>query len=91
MKHTVLDYRVIVKPDKETGTQKSGFTAYCPTLGIADDGDTIEEALQNVKGAIQTYVNSLIEDELPVPRDEPQRDVITTASIEVPISLKIAY
>jgi len=26
----------------------------------ADDGDTVEKALKNVRGAIQTYVDSLI-------------------------------
>ena len=47
MEKQVLNYRIIIEPDKQTGTGKPGFTAYCPTLGVADDGDTIEEALQN--------------------------------------------
>jgi len=62
METHILSYRVIVKSDKQTGTGKSGYTALCPTLGVADDGDTIEEALNNVKGAIRTYVASLVQD-----------------------------
>lgn len=49
MQTKVLNYRIIIEPDQETGTNKPGFTAYCPTLGIADDGDTVEEALKNIK------------------------------------------
>lgn len=59
MQTTVLNYRVIVEPDTQTGTGKPGFTALCPTLGVADDGDTIEEALTNVKGAIEAYTQAL--------------------------------
>ena len=58
MQTTVLNYRVIVEPDTQTGTGKPGFTALCPTLGVADDGDTVEEALANVKGAIEAYVQA---------------------------------
>ncbi|EKD57407.1 MAG: hypothetical protein ACD_57C00311G0005 [uncultured bacterium] len=50
-------------------------------LGVADDGDTVEEALSNVTGAIKTYVDSLTEDKLPVPHDETQKDIITTTQV----------
>lgn len=83
MERCVLNYRVIIKPDKQTGTGKPGFTALCPTLGVADDGDTIEEALKNVRGAIKAYIDSLIEDKLPVPVDEPEKDIVTTTQINV--------
>ena len=60
MKTKVLNYRIIVSPDKQTGTGKPGFTALCPTLGVADDGDTIDEAVVNIKNAIKLYVNSMV-------------------------------
>ena len=56
MKTKVLNYRIIVSPDKQTGTEKLGFTALCPTLGVADDGKTIDEALINVQKAIKAYM-----------------------------------
>ncbi len=84
MQTKVLNYRIIVTPDKQTGTSKSGYTALCPTLGVADDGDTIEEALKNVKGAIQAYVDNLVEDKQPVPVDQPQKDIVTTAQVNAP-------
>ena len=64
MQTTILNYRVIAEPDTQTGTDKPGFTALCPTLGVADDGDTVEETLTNIKGAIKAYVQSLIDDRI---------------------------
>jgi predicted RNase H-like HicB family nuclease len=84
MKTKVLNYRIIVSPDKQTGTGKLGFTALCPTLGVADDGDTIEKALENVKEAIQVYVDSLVEDKELVPVDQPQQDIVTTTQVFAP-------
>lgn len=83
METKILNYRIIIEPDKQTGSGKVGFTAFCPTLGVADDGDTIEEAIKNVRGAIRVYVESLIEDNLSVPVDKPESDFITTAQINV--------
>ncbi len=83
MQKTFLNYRIIVEPDEETGTGKPGFYAYSPTLGVADDGDTVEEAVENVTQAIKTYVDSLIEDRRPVPIDRPERDIITSTQIGV--------
>jgi len=90
MQTNVLHYRIIVTPDKQTGTGKAGYTALCPTLGVADDGDTIDEAIQHVKGAIQVYVDSLVEDKQPVPVDDPGRDVVTTTQINAPPSFQFA-
>lgn len=90
MKAKALNYRIIVSPDKQTGTGKPGFTALCPTLGVADDGDTIEEALTNVRGAIKTYVSSLVEDKQAVPVDEPEHDIVTTTQIDAPPRLQFA-
>lgn len=86
----VLNYRIIVSPDTQTGTGKVGFTALCPTLGVADDGDTVEEALENVKGAIQVYIDSLVEDKEPVPVDQPQQDIVTTTQVVAPSRLRFA-
>mgnify|MGYP001617004534 CR=1 FL=1 len=67
MEQTILNYRVIVEPDKRVGTNKKCFTAFCPTLGIADDGDTIDEALENIREGIQCYIEALVKDGEKVP------------------------
>ncbi len=90
MQAKVLNYRIIITPDKQTGTGKAGYTAFCPTLGVADDGDTIDKALANVRGAIEAYVDSLVEDKEPVPVDYPEQDIVTTTQINVPSSFQFA-
>jgi predicted RNase H-like HicB family nuclease len=90
MKTTVLNYRIIVEPDKQTGTDRSGFTAYCPTLGVADDGDTIEEAINNVRSAIKAYAGSLVKDNQPVPVDRPEKDIVTTTQVSLRGTVRFA-
>jgi len=86
----ILNYRIIIEPDEQTGTGKPGFTAFCPALGVADDGETVEEAIKNVRGAIKAYVQSLIQDRKPVPVDNPQKDLITTTQISITGKFQIA-
>ena len=59
MEKIVGSFRVIIEPDERVGTNESCYTAYCPTLGIADDGDTIEEALASIKEGIKCYIGAL--------------------------------
>lgn len=50
-----MEYPVMLEPD-ETG----GFVVYCPTLkGCVSQGETEEEALENIRDAIVTYLQSL--------------------------------
>lgn len=58
-KKHILDYRVIIKPDQRTGSGKSCYVAECPTLGIADDGETVEEALKNLRDTIVFHLECL--------------------------------
>lgn len=90
MQTKILNYRIVIELDQYTGTNKPCYTAYCPTLGVADGGDTIEEALKNVQGAIEAYVESLIEDKLPVPVDNTDGDIVTSTKIQVHGNLQYA-
>jgi len=45
----VYDFKVLLEPDEETG----GYVIFCPALpGCYTQGDTIDEALSNIKEAI---------------------------------------
>lgn len=83
MQTTLLNYRIIVEPDEYTGSNKPCYTAYCPTLGVADGGDTIEEAVKNVHGAIEAYIEALVDDGQSVPVDKTDQDMITTTQISI--------
>ena len=58
-------YTVIIEKGRE-----SGYMAYAPALkGCVSQGETREQVLENIKEAIEVYVEALIEDGLPVPTE----------------------
>ncbi|MDP1743924.1 MAG: type II toxin-antitoxin system HicB family antitoxin [Candidatus Amesbacteria bacterium] len=86
----VLDYRIIIEPEK----YKDGgivYVAHCPTLGISDYGDSVEEVMLSIKDGIQLAVESLVAEKLEVPRDEVQDQIITTARVNFPMGLNMAF
>ncbi|HOZ02907.1 MAG TPA: type II toxin-antitoxin system HicB family antitoxin [Candidatus Woesebacteria bacterium] len=82
-KKTILDYRVIVKPDKRTGSNKDCYVATCPTLGLTDDGTTVEEAISNVRQMIIFHLDCLEKEGREIPVDTPQSELVTSTQIEV--------
>jgi antitoxin HicB len=58
-----------------------GYSVICPSLpGCHSQGETVEEALDNVKEAIEVYLEALEEDGLPVP--EPSEPLLTAVEVE---------
>ncbi len=50
-----MKYRVVLEPQDE-----GGYTVYVPSLpGCVSQGDTVDEAMANIKEAIEIYVESL--------------------------------
>ncbi len=59
------DYRVILEPDED------GFSVWVPALpGCVSQGDTREEALANIREAIQAYVESALRHGDPLPDED---------------------
>ena len=51
-----MEYPVVLEQDPEAG----GYVVSCPTLqGCVSQGETEEEALENIKDAIKTYLESI--------------------------------
>jgi predicted RNase H-like HicB family nuclease len=68
-------FTVIFEKDDE-----GGYHIFCPALpGCHSQSETVEEGIQNIREAIQLYVESLIEDGLPVPEED-----ILIKPIEIP-------
>lgn len=66
--------QVILIPDLEDG----GYTVEVPSLpGCISEGDTVEEALENIRDAIRGYVGLLEEDGLPVPSENEHSVLVT--------------
>jgi predicted RNase H-like HicB family nuclease len=60
-----------------------GYYAYCPELkGCHSQGDTLEEALENIKEAIELYLETLPDEER---KSLLSREILTT-SIEVQVA-----
>lgn len=72
-----MKYTVIIEEGSE-----SGYVAYAPALrGCVSQGKTKEEALKNIKEAMEAYVEALLEDGLPVPTEVGKDTVQLEVSI----------
>jgi predicted RNase H-like HicB family nuclease len=61
--------QVLLIPDMEDG----GYIVEVPSLpGCRSEGDTVEEALINIRDAIDLYIESMIAHEEEVPEDVAQ-------------------
>jgi predicted RNase H-like HicB family nuclease len=53
-----MKLKVVLEPSEE-----GGFTAYVPSLpGCISEGDTREEALQNIREAVELYLEPVDDD-----------------------------
>jgi predicted RNase H-like HicB family nuclease len=60
-----MKYTVILEKGRE-----SGYVAHVPALrGCVSQGDSREEAISNIKEAIEVYIEALLEDGLRVPTE----------------------
>jgi len=59
----MLTYTIELEPQKE-----GGYTVRVPVLpGCISEGDTLEEALENIKDAIEGYLRVLAKHRRPIP------------------------
>jgi len=67
-----MKFKVVIREDPEDG----GYNASCPALpGCHSQGETIEEAISNIKEAIECYLESLQMDKVPIPA-EPHEELV---------------
>jgi len=70
-------FTVVIEPDE------TGYHVFVPALpGCHSFGDTVEEAKMNILEAIEAHVESMLEDDEPVP-DEREPMYITRLSIPI--------
>jgi len=61
----IYNYTVIFEKESE-----GGYHAFCPVLkGCHSQGDNFEEALVNITEAMELYIDSLLEDQEPIPEE----------------------
>jgi predicted RNase H-like HicB family nuclease len=65
-------FKVVLEPN-----ESGGYTVYVPLLpGCISEGDTREEALANIKEAIELYIESLQADGEPIPSEESIEEAV---------------
>lgn len=89
MEKRILNYRVIIEPEKVD--KKTVYNAYCPTLQVADYGDSIEEVLKSIKEGIELAIECLVEEGKEVPADDVGKQVITGVEVEIPSKAKVSF
>lgn len=83
LEKTILNYRVVVEKEH----RKDGaavYSAACPTLGVFDYGDSLEEALTSIKDGIESMVEFLAEQKKEIPVDNPNESLVTFTQIKAP-------
>ena len=66
-----MRYTVIIESGRE-----AGYVAVCPALpGCVSQGRTKREVLKKIREAIEVYIESLLEDGLPVPVERGRETV----------------
>ena len=74
-----MSYKVNIVIEKD----EYGFYAYCPELeGCQSQGDSIEEVMDNIKEAIELYLETLDSDEA---KKLLSKEILTT-SVEVTVA-----
>ena len=56
MQTQILNYRIIIEPEKQG--RKTVYNAYCPTLGVTDYGDSVDEVLKSITDGYGMLKNS---------------------------------
>ncbi|NCN58909.1 hypothetical protein COW99_04725 [Candidatus Roizmanbacteria bacterium CG22_combo_CG10-13_8_21_14_all_38_20] len=90
MKTLLASYQVIIKKDTRTGTNSSAYSSYVPELGIAADGDTIEETVKNTKQIIKFHLESLIEEGESIP-ENTNESFIVDAQVTLQVNKPVRY
>lgn len=78
----ILEYTVIFEPAEE-----GGYIATVPALNsCATQGETFEEAVSNIKDAIEGVISVMEEEGIEIPQEKPQT-IFTKISVNRPIAI----
>lgn len=88
MQKQVLNYRIIIEPEKMG--KKVVYNAYCPTLGVADYGDSIDEVLKSIKDGIELAIECLQDEGQEIPADNTEEQVVLTTKVQILGGAKVA-
>ncbi|KKR85925.1 MAG: hypothetical protein UU34_C0026G0005 [Candidatus Curtissbacteria bacterium GW2011_GWA1_41_11] len=88
MQTKALNYRIIIEPEKQGA--KTVYNAYCPTLKVADYGNSIDEVLESIKAGIELALESLAKQGKTIPVESTGKKFVTTAHVKAPAGAKLS-
>lgn len=88
MQKQVLNYRIIIEPEKQG--KKTVYNASCPTLGVYDYGDSIDEVLKSIQDGIELAIQYLKDEGKEVPVDDTEKGVVVATQVKAPANIKLA-
>jgi len=72
-----MDFKVVLEPDPA-----GGYVVTCPTLpGCYSQGDSVDEALENIREAIELCIEDLLERGEPLP--DPSKTLVGSVLVTV--------
>ncbi|MBI5635472.1 type II toxin-antitoxin system HicB family antitoxin [Candidatus Micrarchaeota archaeon] len=74
----VLGFSAVIVPEGKS------FSAWCPDLDVASQGDDIKQALANLKEAVELHLECLTSSELKQLRKQQGKRLVTTLEIPFP-------
>lgn len=88
----IYNYRLVIEKETIVGKKtRVAYNAYCPALGLADWGNTIDQAIANITKLISFHTESLVALRHRVPDEHDATTVITSVSVPVSVSKKFMY
>lgn len=76
----IYKYTAVFEPDEDVG----GYTATIPALpGCISEGDTYEEALENIKEAAELYLETENDSEKNVSKNKNKGLIITSIEVKI--------
>lgn len=91
MESKIINYRIIIEPEKDAKTGKKVYTAFCPKLGVGDWGKTVEQALEHIKEGIQCHLESLVKHKKPIPAPDEADFMIANTQISLDKNFKATF
>lgn len=88
MEKQVLNYRIIIEPEKMG--RKVVYNAACPTLDVYDYGDSIDGALKSIKDGIKLAIECLRDEGQEIPVDNVEEGIVLTTKVTAPADVKLA-
>ena len=70
--------KIVIHP---TAPPETGYWVECPSLGIASQGETIDEAIAMIREAIDLWIEVALEDGDPIPPEDITEEIPITLAV----------